>query len=271
MPKLIPFHNVYQSTAPDPESVPHLVLLHGWGLHSIVWDDVMPGLLEHFRVTVVDLPGMGQSPLPNADYTLGFLAKEVSRVLPKGDFHLMGWSLGGLVAMELARREPERCRSLVTVACSPRYVSAPDWPAAMAPEILDKFAEVFAEDHEGTLIRFLALNCKGSATQQQDVRKLRDILYFCGLPARRALMGGLAILRDTDQRDELCELKMPVLMIFGEHDHIVPAAVQPFVAELAPALKLATIRDVAHVPFVSSPDAFLAATNDFWRESGVIR
>lgn len=271
MPELIPFHNRYRSTAAAPESAPHLVLLHGWGLHSIVWDEVMPGLLEHFQVTVVDLPGMGQSPLPNAPYTLGFLADQVARVVPDGEFHLMGWSLGGLVALELARREPERCRSLVTVACSPRFVSAPDWPPAMAPAILEKFAEVFAEDHEGTLIRFLALNCKGSATQQEDVRKLRDILYFCGLPAQRALREGLAILAETDLRDALRELTIPVLMVFGAHDHIVPAAVQPFIAELAPAVRLAVIADVAHVPFLSSPEAFLAATRDFWRETGVSR
>lgn len=270
MPELIPFHNRYRSTAPDPDAAPELVLLHGWGLHSIVWDDVMPGLLRHFRVTVVDLPGMGQSPLPNRPFTLDFLVDEVSRVLPEGPFHLLGWSLGGLVAMALAHREPTRCRSLVTAACSPRYVSAPDWPAAMAPEILARFAEIFAEDHEGTLIRFLALNCKGSASQQQDVRKLRDILYFCGLPAPRALREGLTVLRDTDLRAVLRALAMPTLMVFGEHDHIVPAAVQGSIAALAPAVRLATIAGTAHVPFLSAPEAFLDAVGDFWRENGVI-
>lgn len=270
MATLIPFHNTYRCTGPDPEQAPDLVLLHGWGLHSIVWDDIMPGLLEHFRVTVVDLPGMGQSPLPGEAYTLEFLVDQVMRVVPSR-FHVLGWSLGGLVAMRLAEREPERCLSLVTVASSARYVAAADWPAAMTPGILSKFAELYEEDHEGTLIRFLALNCKGSQSQQDDVRKLRDILYFCGLPARRALLDGLVILRDTDLRPLLARRDGPTLMVFGEHDHIVPAAVMGDLRALAPAVQTALIAGAAHVPFLSAPEAFLATVRDWWKARGFLR
>lgn len=269
MSTLIPFHNTYRCNGPAPEQAPDLVLLHGWGLHSIVWDDIMPGLLEHFRVTVVDLPGMGQSPLPGEDYTLEFLVDQVMQVAPSR-FHVLGWSLGGLVAMRLAEREPQRCLSLVTVASSPRYVAAADWPAAMSASILSKFAELYEEDHEGTLIRFLALNCKGSQSQQNDVRKLRDMLYFCGLPARRALREGLVILRDTDLRALLARRREPCLMVFGEHDHIVPAAVMADVQALAPAVQTALIAGAAHVPFLSVPEAFLAGVRDWWEAQGVL-
>ncbi len=64
MPRLIPFHNTYQATGVADDQAGDIVLLHGWGLHAIVFDDIVPALLERFRVTVVDLPGMGQSPLP---------------------------------------------------------------------------------------------------------------------------------------------------------------------------------------------------------------
>ena len=262
MTELIPFHNIYRPTGVSMEEAEDLVLLHGWGLHSIVWDDVMPGLLERFRVTVVDLPGMGQSPLPSGNYDLDFVVAQVRRVLPER-CHLMGWSLGGLVALALAAREPERIASLTTVATTPRFVAAEDWPAAMAPEILAKFAEVLEEDQEGTLVRFLALNCKDADTMREDVRKLRDILYFCGLPAGRALRGGLEILRDTDLRDELSGLTMPVQMIFGEQDNIVPAAVLPEIEHIAPDVELALLKGLAHVPHVSAPEVFLRAVIDF--------
>ena len=262
MPELIPFHNTYRPTGVSMDEAEDLVLLHGWGLHSIVWDDVMPGLLERYRVTVVDLPGMGQSPLPSGDYDLDFVVAQLRRVLPER-CHLMGWSLGGLVAMALAAREPERVQSLRTLATTPRFVAADDWPAAMPAEILASFAEVLEEDQEGTLVRFLALNCKGADTMREDVRKLRDILYFCGLPAGRALRGGLEILRDTDLRAQLAALDMPVQMIFGEHDNIVPAAVLPEIERIAPQVQLALLEGVAHVPQVSAPDLFLQAVRDF--------
>lgn len=269
MAELIPFHNVYRPTGVPDDRAEDLVLLHGWGLHSIVWDPIMPALLEHFRVTVVDLPGMGQSPLPSGDYDLDFVAAQVRRVLP-AHCHLLGWSLGGLVALRLALDEPARIRSVATVATTPRFTAAPDWPAAMKPDILAKFAQLMEEDYEGTLVRFLALNCKGSATMREDVALLKEILYFCGLPAQRALRGGLEILRDTDLRDELPSLAMPPLMLFGERDNLVPAAVMPEIEGLAPSVRLALLRDVAHVPFISTPDLFLRALFDFYREREVL-
>ena len=265
MKALTPFHNTYKATGVADADAQDIVLIHGWGLHAIVFDDIVPALLERFRVTVVDLPGMGQSPLPNADYTLGFLAEQVLAIMP-ARAHLLGWSLGGLVALAMADKAPERVQSVVTVATSPRFTAGEDWQAAMKPEILAKFAELFDEDQEGTLVRFLALNCKGSAAMREDTARLKEILYFCGLPAPKALRGGLDILRDTDLRQALPTLSMPVLMVFGEHDHIVPAAAMPAVEPLIQNGRPALIEQVAHVPFLSAPDTFTRAVYDFYRD-----
>ncbi|PKM21389.1 MAG: pimeloyl-[acyl-carrier protein] methyl ester esterase [Gammaproteobacteria bacterium HGW-Gammaproteobacteria-14] len=223
MASLVLFHNCYRCTGPAGDNAEDLVLLHGWGLHSIVWDDVMPDLLQHFRVTVIDLPGMGQSPMPAGEYDLAYLVDQVGAILPSR-CHLLGWSLGGLIAMQLAATRPAQVISLTTVATTPRFVEAEGWPG-VSSQLFERFQEVFDEDAEGTLIRFLALNCKDASTVKDDVRKLKEILYFCGLPAPRALRGGLHVLRDTDLRATLATLAQPVLMLFGGNDNIVPAAV----------------------------------------------
>jgi pimeloyl-[acyl-carrier protein] methyl ester esterase len=265
MTSLVLFHNTYRCTGPLGDNAADLVLLHGWGLHSIVWDDIMPGLLQHFRVTVIDLPGMGQSPMPAGDYTLDYLAQHVGAILP-AQCHLMGWSLGGLVALRLARKRPQQVLSLTMVASTPKFVAAGDWPGVEA-RLFDRFMEVFEEDAEGTLIRFLALNCKDASTVRDDVRKLKDILYFCGLPAPRALRGGLAVLRDSDLREELAGLSLPRLMLFGEHDNIVPVATADM---LATQHEVRVLADVSHVPFVSQPEQFLTALRQGWRELGIV-
>lgn len=264
MSQLTPFYNTYRCTGAAAEDAEDLVLLHGWGLHSIVWDDVMPALLETFRVTVIDLPGMGQSPLPADEYSLDFISAHIEAVLPR-KFHLLGWSLGGLVALALAAKIPERIQTLVTVACSPKYVVADDWLPAMPAAILDKFSQIYAEDNEGTLIRFLALNAKGSMTMKEDVKKLKDILFFCGLPAPRALREGLGILRDTDLRNTLAALTIPSLMIFGEQDQIVPVAVAAEIEARGYPVKISIIKGVSHVPFISAPDIFTEALREFWQ------
>ncbi len=263
MPKLIPFHNTYRATGVSDEQAGDIVLLHGWGLHSIAFDDIVPALLERFRVTVVDLPGMGQSPLPNRDYTLEFLAEQVAGVMPPRA-HLLGWSLGGLVALRLALMYPERVQSVVTVATTPRFMVADDWPAAMPVELFDTFEQMCRDDYEAALVRFLALNCKGSQSMREDIARLKDILYFCGLPAHRALREGLAILRRSDLRDELAQLTMPLRMVFGEHDHIVPAAAMDAVVPLLNEQSdTALIEGAAHVAFLSSPDVFTRIVHDF--------
>ncbi|HLR16268.1 MAG TPA: pimeloyl-ACP methyl ester esterase BioH [Alcanivoracaceae bacterium] len=259
--KLLPFYNTYQSTAAG--AVPELVLLHGWGLHSIAWDDIMPALLASFQVTVIDLPGMGQSPLPNTEYDLNFLTQQVAAVMPE-QAHVIGWGLGGLVALNMAAQQPQKILSIATFGTSPKFTAADDWPTAMAPEILEKFAEVLAEDQEGTLIRYLALNCKGSVTQPRDIKVMQEILYFCGLPDPRALAGGFRIMQETDLREVLAQLNVPVLMLFGEHDHIVPAATLGAVKELAPHVEVALLKEVAHVPFISAPELSAQALNDFY-------
>lgn len=270
MPELTPFHNTYRATGVADEDAGDIVLLHGWGLHAIVFDDIVPALLERFRVTVVDLPGMGQSPLPNDDYSLAFLARQVAAVMPERA-HLLGWSLGGLVALRLALDCPERVQSVVTTATTPRFTTTEGWPVAMKPDIFDAFEQLCREDYEGTLIRFLALNCKGAESMRADVARLREILYFCGLPAQRALREGLVILRDTDLRTDLARLAMPLRMIFGERDQIVPAAsmaaIEPLFNERADAV---LIEQVAHVPFLSAPETFARAVHDFHRRHGFI-
>ncbi len=264
MTNLTLYHDIFQSTLDNPNP-PEMILIHGWGLHSLVWDDVMPGLLEHFQVTVVDLPGLGRSPMPGGDYNLDYLVEHILKVAPEKAVWV-GWSLGGLVAMDVASRFPERVTGLITVAASPQFTASDDWPVAMRADILQGFMDIFEEDWEGTLIRFLALQCKDSATIKSDIRKLKELVYFHGLPAQKALREGLQILKKASVKGSLKNIKAPTLHLFGENDNLIPVGVSAQVKELQPDCETSVIRGVSHVPFLSAPDLFLQAVMDFLRE-----
>lgn len=268
MSALTLFHNTYRSTAANPDAVPELVLLHGWGLHSIVWDGLMPALLERFQVTVVDLPGMGQSPNPNGEYTLEFIAEWVAKILPS-QCHLLGWSLGGQVALKLAEQFPDKVRSVIGLCGNPKFVASEHWPG-LPDALLARFAEMYEEDREGTLVRFLALNCKDAPTIREDTRQLKDILYFCGLPDPRALRGGLTILREADLSGLLATLTVPVAFLFGEHDNLVPQALSEHLAKNFPQIPQQVMPEVSHVPFISAPDNTAAALMQLWQTLGVL-
>lgn len=256
------YFDEYVCTTPDQVEAIPLVLLHGWGMHSLVWDHIMPGLLACRPVIVIDLPGMGRSPLPGGDYTLDFLVDQVLAVAPPNAVWL-GWSLGGMVAARLAERFPQRVAGVITVATNPRFVIDHDWPHAVPETVLSHFRSLFAEDWQGTLIRFLALQCKDSVTMKDDIRLLKDIVFHHGLPATKALRCGLQILQEVDLRESYRQIQAPVLHILGERDNVVPVAVRDALQVLQPTARIAVIPEVAHLPFVSAPEAFLSAVQAF--------
>lgn len=265
MSRLSLYYDVYACTGPAAAQAPELVLLHGWGLHSVCWDPIMPALLTQFQVTVIDLPGMGRSPLPGGEYTLDYLITQVLRVAPERA-HWMGWSLGGQVALALAARHPERVQSLTLVASNPSFVQRPDWPNAMPPGVLSTFQTTFEEEWDGTLIRFLSLQCRGSATMKQDIRFLQEIVYLQGLPAREALRAGLQGLATWDLRPEWAQLTLPVHVMLGQQDLLVPVAVGAALQASRPTASITVLPCSAHVPFLSEPEAFVSGAQVFWHD-----
>ena len=258
------YFDTYRCTG-DIQQPKELILVHGWGMHSGVWDAIMPGLLQQFQVTVVDLPGLGRSPIPGGEYDLDYLTHHVLQIAPRNAVWV-GWSLGGMVAMNAAAHFPDRVSALVTVCSTPKFVADDAWPLAMQSDVMQAFMQMMQEDAEGTLIRFLSLQCKGSNTIKDDIRQLKEWVHFHGLPAPKALRCGLDVLAAVDLRSTLKNITAPTLHVFGEKDHLVPVGVSKAIAQLQPSASTSVIRGVSHVPFISEPELFLAACNDFFSD-----
>lgn len=239
-----------------------VVLIHGWGMNSAVFDRVVPKLLEQFNVIVVDLPGMGRSPVHNGPYSLSYLAEQVSVVLQEeASIHLLGWSLGGLVAAWVALALPEQTRSCTLVATNPRFVASDDqqWPGVDATSF-SHFRTLVKEDPRGCLIRFLALQCKGAEDQRDLIGYLKERVFLHGLPAMKALEGGMAILTDIDARDVMAQLRCPVWMTFGHRDELVPPDVQPAVRSYfadETHFRFSDYQGSSHLPFVTEAHGFV--------------
>ncbi|TDY04082.1 pimeloyl-ACP methyl ester esterase BioH [Thiohalophilus thiocyanatoxydans] len=240
---------------------PDLVLLHGWGMHSGIWHDLIGPLQSHFRLHLVDLPGHGQSQQVDGTFDLDRLAGMIwQSVAPQlqGPAVWLGWSLGGMAALQIALDHPEQTRALVLVASTPRFSQAADWPHAMSMSLLDTFAEQLAEDYQPTLQRFLALQVKGSDDARATLRTLRQrVLDNAGVNVS-ALQSGLAILKQADLRHRLHEIRhLPLLMIFGEYDMLVPPSTAKALAEYFDDSLQVVIDGAGHAPFVSQPQQFI--------------
>lgn len=235
---------------------PALVLLHGWGLHSGLFDLIREPLCQHFTVYFVDLPGFGRSPVAAGEYSLAYLAEQVLSVAPERAIYV-GWSLGGLVATYIALEHAARVTQLMTVCSNPRFVVEEDWPYAMKTNVMETFTQLLAEDYETTLIRFLAISTMGSETQKEDMKYFKERVFMHGVPAPQALRGGLAILKSNDLRSRLSEIHCPFTRFYGRLDGLVPAKVADEVQKLAPKSKHHIFHKSSHAPFLSHREEFM--------------
>lgn len=234
----------------------HLVLLHGWGLNAEVWHCVSEELASHFTLHLVDLPGFGRSHGYQA-MSLDEMALHVLDAAPQNAIWL-GWSLGGLVASQIALTHPERVQALVTVASSPCFSARDAWPG-IKPDVLAGFQQQLSEDFQRTVERFLALQTMGTETARQDARTLKNTVLSLPMPDVEVLNGGLEILKTVDLREPLATLALPHLRIYGYLDGLVPRKVVPLLDTLWPQSESHVVAKAAHAPFISHPAEFCSA------------
>ncbi|MCC6303010.1 MAG: pimeloyl-ACP methyl ester esterase BioH [Gammaproteobacteria bacterium] len=240
---------------------PACVLLHGWGLHGGVWEDVARDLATDHRVTRVDLPGHGRSAPPVDGATLEDFAAAVAGALPPR-CDLIGWSLGGMVALRLAADHPDRVGRLILVAATPQFVVRPGWKHALAPEVLDGFAARLRADPAGTVRQFLALQVLGSEQERPALARLRALLSAAPAPHPAALDAGLAILRGTSLLPLLDRIVPPVTLIHGRRDTLIPWTAARAMQERLPQARLHLLPGAAHAPFLSHAEEFLRLTRE---------
>ena len=233
-----------------------LVLLHGWGVNSGVWQTISKPLEAHFRVSYIDLPGFGNNAqcLPEP-YDLASVADLVSQCLPESCI-LLGWSLGGLVAQKIALTKPEGIEQLVLVASSPKFAASSDWPG-MDANILNFFQQQLAENFSKTLERFLGIQAIGSPTAKADIKQIKHSIQQGPEPSLQALEAGLSMLVDTDHRSQLASLKIKTHWLFGRLDSLVPLSLVSRLPSLHAGASCHVFDQASHAPFISHPQGFI--------------
>jgi pimeloyl-[acyl-carrier protein] methyl ester esterase len=238
-----------------------VVFIHGWAMHSGIWRTFAKQLARDYQVFCVDLPGHGHSEkLPV--FSLEAISHQLHNILPQAGCTLVGWSLGGMVALDLASRFPHKIKQLVMIGSNPCFVQSEQW-AGIRNTTLETFADNLISDCQGTLLRFLSLQVKGLEDYKAVFKKLKTTLQACDCPQAEVLQGGLKVLQQDDLRPQLARLVCRVQVILGSHDTLVPVAVAKQLQVLNPRLHLHVIDKAAHVPFLSHSAHTLAILREF--------
>jgi pimeloyl-[acyl-carrier protein] methyl ester esterase len=241
-----------------------LVLLHGWGAGAGIWREFAQRLAPRFRVHALDLPGYGAQP-DSKPYTLDALADRVARLAPRR-CGVIGWSLGGQVALAWACRAGRQVERAALIATTPCFVRRPGWPHGIERGVLEGFARSLKEDPAALLGRFALLQARGDVAARRVALRLRAEYAARGGPDGAVLERGLDILLNTDLRVVLAAVKQPVLALHGARDAIVPVAAGRRLAAALPHARFQLLRGCAHAPFLSRPARIAKALRAFFDE-----
>jgi pimeloyl-[acyl-carrier protein] methyl ester esterase len=244
----------------DSAKKPNLVLLHGWGFTAAVWDALRPHLARHFNITALNLPGYGDAEPIASMHDLAALADDVVQRAPLQAVWL-GWSLGGMVALQAAAMFPQRIQGLVLVGSTPRFVEEGDWLDAVRKSVLHNFAQELVHARDSVIGRFLSLQFLGVPGGREQAREI--LAAQAQDPVQGVLEGGLHVLECADLRPVLPAIKQPTLWLTGEKDRLTPAAAAQRAAEQMPHAIAERWPAAGHAPFLVEPESFTRRIHDF--------
>lgn len=248
-----------------------LLLIHGWGASSDIWQGCIESLQQEFDIYLLDLPGHSLNKelfFSSVEDFVDQFKRQHFSTLPSR-FSIIGWSLGGLLASFLAQEFSDRVTSLVTVATNRRFVSDDIWLHAMPDVEFKKFnQQLSAIDQQSVLNRFYVLQTQGVPSTRNDLRNIKSLLSQATY-SLAGLQQGLAWLASYDLLSCWDALAVPTLHQFGARDNLVPHDAASLLADRYPDRALKIFQSSAHLPFISERENWLASTVGFIRANSL--
>lgn len=238
---------------------PALVLLTSIGTDLSLYDPVVPLLTPDFRVLRMDTRGHGASDAPSGDYSLDLLADDVLAVMDAAGAEkasICGTSLGGMVAMTLALKAPERVEALILACTSP----------AMDPSVWDQRLALIRQEGMGAIVGAVMGRFFSDAFRAQHPEVVETVSAGMLAQSVDGYSGCGAAIRDMALLNQLPSIVVPTLVITGSKDLATPyeGHGDRIVAAVAGARHVEI--SGAHLPSLEAPTALAGSVRDFVRE-----
>jgi len=236
-----------------------LLLIMGLGWTSHAWHRSRPVLSEKYRTIALDNRGVGQSEAPAGPYSIAQMASDATAVLNAARIntaHILGASMGGMIAQEFALQYPNKVRSLIlgcTAAGGPQAVRAEE---AALQVLMTR-----GQDPDGfaKAISPFIYDAGTSPERIEEDTALRRKWY----PSGAAYFAQLQAIMAWEAYSRLAQISAPTLVIHGENDRLVPPENARLIAGRIPGAKLVIIPGASHIFTTDQPDLAHAAILDF--------
>ncbi len=246
-----------------------VLLLHGLGGFAEHWWKNIDPLSRRFRVIAPDIVGFGLTDKPKADYTLGYFVEFVSafvNALGIAQTAIIGTSLGGAVAMQRALSDPGSVRKLVLVAS----VGLAERAGGFIRSLLLPIAESLSIRPSRWMLKFGYRHVVHRYRPDYGVLIERHHDVMRSADAQRVFYEVSRRLIDADAYRQgylllgrLCEIRIPVLLIAGREDRVIPLTHSVRARKYFPEASLVEVKDCGHMPYLEKPGEFNSLVINF--------
>lgn len=242
---------------------PPVLLIMGLGATSDWWWRTRPLLAKHYRTIAFDNRGVGRSDVPPGPYPMPLMASDAATVLDAAGVaraHLVGISMGGMIAQEFALQYPDRVLSLVLGCTAPGGPNAIRAEAA-AIQMLTGRANMTADEAEQAVLPFIYDPATPRERIEEDLAVRRP-----WYPTPAGYVAQLQGIFTWQAFDRLSQINAPTLVVHGECDRLVPAGNGQLIASRIPGARLVLIPGANHLFTTDQPEAAHAALLAFLGE-----
>lgn len=238
-----------------------LFLIHGMG-GSLVFDEVILPLSDCFRVIVVDLPGFGLSDKPDVDYSIDFFISIIDKFIEKlniKSFHILGLSLGGMIAADYCSRHSNKVKTLFIVSSAGLKAVANRLTNPMIFRLFSFVVRSLIFSNSWALKRFQIGSYHNPGKINPKV--FYGYYQFMQYPgARRAWLSAIKNVITVDQffKNRISSIKNKTIIIWGDDDKTFPFEYAHKFNEIIKDSKLYLIKECGHILTIEKPDEFVS-------------
>lgn len=247
-----------------------ILFVHGWATDSAVWGKTVAALNGE-RVINLNLPGHGGR-LKWGEPTLKPAIDEIelhTSGLADGSIIGVGWSLGAQALLSMAAEEKKKFKALVLVGATPCFLEKDDFPWGQPRSLVKRMLIDMKKDASSTLERFYPLNFADNEAKTEAASEFLRRYRFPGpvncegeapgcFPSfdYAGITTALESLYETDLREILKNISVPVLLIHGEKDIVTPVGASKFLESRMKVASLTVFEESGHAPFITEPERF---------------
>ena len=243
-----------------------VLFIHGWSFNSGIWKGQIEHLRDQFQIIAVDLRGHGKSEQGEGRSSLQQFASDLNYMIKRLELNkvnVVGWSMGGCLAIRLAQSCPERMKSLILVSTTPSLIQREGFPHALPLAVVKKLKAEVKRDHRKALKAFRDLILSPEEESLDTIDTIKNSLRHGLNGSRETAENSLVSLMEEDLRDSLGSISLPTLIIHGDRDQICLPGAAVYLNEKVKGSKLLMLKECGHAPFLTYPLQFRAGLTRF--------